>query len=63
LFMIYALVLFVKKSEVKAFVVYKKYWWVVWGIVLAYKLWNEWYLHLANIDLSIMIFGIDGRSL
>lgn len=60
LMLIYVLILFRKKSEEKAYAVYKKHRILIWTIVLAYKLWNEWYLHLANIDLSLLIFGFNG---
>ena len=60
LVMIYALLLFKKKSESKAYETYKKHFKLIWGIILAYKIWNEWYLHFANIDLSLLIFGISG---
>jgi len=63
LMMIYALILFVQKDETKAYKVYKKYFFLIWGIIIVYKVWNEWYLHFANIDLSTIFFGIDGASL
>lgn len=56
----YALILVIKKDEDKAYKTYKKYFFLVWLIVIAYKLWNEWYLHFANIDLSTIFFGING---
>ena len=60
LMMAYALILFKQKSEEKAYQTYKKHFFLVWGIVVAYKIWNEWYLHLANIDLSLLFFGFTG---
>lgn len=60
LMMIYALILFKQKSEKKAYVTYKKYLILIWAIVLVYKVWNEWYLHFANIDLSLLLFGFTG---
>lgn len=60
LIMIYALILFRKKSESKAYEVYKKHFLLIWTIIIVYKLWNEWYLHFANIDLSLLFFGFTG---
>ena len=62
LLLIYTLLIFKNKSEDKAYKTYKKHWKIVWGIVLAYKIWNEWYLHFANIDLSLLFFGFTGGS-
>ncbi|QQS44308.1 hypothetical protein IPM65_01775 [Candidatus Roizmanbacteria bacterium] len=63
LMMIYALILLFQKDESKAYRVYKKYFFLIWAIIIAYKVWNEWYLHFANIDLSTMFFGIDGANI
>lgn len=60
LMMAYVLLLLVKKSEAGAYATYKKHLFLVWTIVIAYKLWNEWYLHFANIDLSKLFFGYTG---
>lgn len=60
LVMIYSLILFKQGTEKKAFIVYKKHFKLIWAIVLGYKLWNEWYLHFANIDLSLFLFGFTG---
>lgn len=61
LVMAYALLLLLNKgNEERAYQAYRKYFFLVWGIVIAYKLWNEWYLHYANIDLSTFFFGITG---
>ncbi len=60
LVMIYALLIFKNKSEEKAYALYKKYFVLIWTIILAYKIWNEWYLHFANIDLSTIFFGFNG---
>ena len=60
LMMIYALILFKQKDEKKAYLTYKKHVILVWAIVLIYKIWNEWYLHFANIDLSLLFFGFSG---
>lgn len=60
LMMIYALILFKQKDEKVAFLTYKKYLILIWAIVLIYKIWNEWYLHFANIDLSLFFFGFTG---
>lgn len=60
LMMVYALILFRQKDEKKAYLTYKKYIILVWAIVLIYKIWNEWYLHFANFDLSLLLFGFTG---
>jgi hypothetical protein len=60
LVMIYTLLIFKQKSEEKAYLTYKKYFILIWGIIIAYKVWNEWYLHFANIDLSTIFFGFNG---
>lgn len=60
LLLIYTLLVFKSKSEEKAYALYQKYIFIIWGIILAYKIWNEWYLHFANIDLSLLFFGVTG---
>lgn len=60
LMMVYTLLMFKNRSEEKAYLFYKKHIILIWTIILAYKLWNEWYLHFANIDLSTLFFGING---
>jgi hypothetical protein len=62
LLMIYTFLLLKLKDEDKAFYSYKKNIILIWIIVLAYKIWNEWYLHVANIDLSTIFFGFNGGS-
>lgn len=60
LMMIYVLILLKQKSDQKAYATYKKYFFLIWAIILGYKIWNEWYLHFANIDLSLLLFGFTG---
>ena len=60
LVMIYALLLLKQGTEEKTFLIYKKHFKLIWVIILGYKLWNEWYLHFANIDLSLFFFGFTG---
>ena len=60
LFMAYSLILFRQKSEEKTYVTYKKHFFLIWAIIIIYKIWNEWYLHFANIDLSLFFFGVTG---
>ena len=60
LMLIYTLLVFRNKSESKAFKSYKRHLKLIWIIILGYKLWNEWYLHFANIDLSKILFGFTG---
>lgn len=61
LVMIYSLLLFKNKGDEKrTYKSYKKHLIFIWTIIIVYKIWNEWYLHFANIDLSTMFFGITG---
>lgn len=62
LLLIYTIFLFKFKSDEKAYAFYRKHIILVWIIVLCYKIWNEWYLHYANIDLSTLFFGINGGN-
>lgn len=60
LVMAYSLIIFKQGAETKAFQTYKRHLKLIWIIVIGYKLWNEWYLHYANIDLSLFFFGFTG---
>lgn len=60
LVMAYALLIFKKGSELGAYQSYRRHLVLIWAIILIYKVWNEWYLHLANIDLSTLFFGFTG---
>lgn len=61
LVMAYSILLFKNKwDDEKAFKSYKKHFILIWIIILGYKIWNEWYLHFANIDLSTIFFGVTG---
>lgn len=60
LVMAYSLIIFKQKTEAEAFQTYKRHFKLIWAIVIGYKLWNEWYLHFANIDLSQLFFGFTG---
>ena len=60
LLMAYTLILLFKKSDEETYKTYRRHIVLVWVMVIAYKVWNEWYLHLANIDLSTFFFGING---
>ena len=61
LVMAYTLLIFLKKGSLtKAHASYQKHFKLVWAIIIGYKLWNEWYLHWANIDLSMLFFGFTG---
>lgn len=50
LFMIYAFLLW--KYKDKAFAVYKKHILPIWIIIISYKMWNEYNIHIARTDLS-----------
>lgn len=60
LMMIYTLLLMRLKSEKKVYKIYKQHIILIWMIIIGYKVWNEWYLHYANIDLSLLFFGFTG---
>lgn len=60
LMLIYVLIILKQKSEEKAYKIYKKYIWLWWGIILVYKIWEEWRIHVANFDLSLFLFGVTG---
>ncbi len=60
LLLIYVLLVFKHKNEKTAYLTYRKHLIPIWAIVIGYKLWNEWYLHFANIDLSTILFGFNG---
>lgn len=63
LVMIYSFLIFKSKGKLDlAHKIYKKNFFLIWGIIIGYKVWNEWYLHFANIDLSTFFFGIDGST-
>ena len=62
LVMVYTLLLFRLKSEKKVYQTYRKHIVLIWVIVIGYKVWNEWYLHYANIDLSLLFFGVTGGN-
>ena len=62
LLLIYTLLIFKTKSETKAYQLYQKHKILIWSIVIIYKVVNEWYLHIANIDLSSLFFGFNGGS-
>ena len=49
-----------KGSEEQAYASYRKHLGLIWAPIIAYKLWNEWSLHAANIDLSSRVFGFTG---
>lgn len=62
LIMSYTLLLVRLKSEENAYAFYRKHLIVMWTIIVLYKLWNEYMLHFANIDLSAFLFGINGNK-
>jgi hypothetical protein len=51
-----------KGSEERAYAAYRNHLGLIWTLIIAYKLWNEWYLHYANIDLSSRVFGFTGGT-
>jgi len=55
LFMIYSFLCF--RDERTAHQRYRQRWLLIWSIVVVYKMWNEWNIHIARIDLSELLFG------
>ncbi len=62
LLLIYVLLIVKTKSESKAYTLYQKHRTFIWIAVIFYKVVNEWYLHIANIDLSSIFFGFNGGN-
>jgi hypothetical protein len=59
----YTLLLYRHKGrEPRAYAAYRQHRGHIWIAIIAYKLWNEWSLHAANIDLSERIFGFTGGA-
>ena len=59
----YTLLLFRHKGrEPQAYVAYRRHRGPIWIAIIAYKVWNEWCLHSANIDLSERVFGFTGGA-
>ena len=56
LFMIYSLLLF--REQASAGDRYRRHRVAIWLLIVAYKMWNEWNIHVARIDLSEAILGI-----
>jgi len=53
LFLIYATIFFFKKaSEPRAYDFYLKHKWTIWIFVVLYKMQDEYFTHIANIDRS-----------
>ncbi len=48
--------------EAQAYAAYRQYRGPIWIAIIAYKLWNEWSLHVANTDLSQRVFGFTGGA-
>lgn len=47
-------------SEDGAYTTYRRHLGLIWALIVTYKVWNEWYLHYANIDLSERLLGFTG---
>ena len=58
LFLVYATILFFKRSEAPAF--FARYAIVIWVFVVAYKLQDEFITHVANVDRSELIAKLFG---
>lgn len=59
LFMVYSFIVFKQKDDDKGFLWYRKHIVPLWIGIIAYKMWNEWNIHVARIDLSQFFFGFN----
>ncbi len=59
--LVYTFLMWRAKGESGAYGMYQKHKIPIWVGIIAYKMWNEWYLHFANIDLSTLLFGVSGN--
>jgi hypothetical protein len=57
-FMVYSFIMWKFKAEGHAR--YLQHRFLVWGIIVPYKMWNEWNTHIANIELSDVFFDLPG---
>lgn len=55
--LIYSFLLFRYKTEERAYLIYKKHFSFIWISVFVFQFWNEWYLHIAHIDLTQTLLG------
>ncbi len=55
LFIIYSFLMY--RYGTKAHEKYKKYFLLIWIFIVAFKMWNEYNVHLGHIDLSEKYFG------
>ena len=39
---------------------YLRHRFLIWGVIVPYKMWNEWNTHIANIELSDVFFNLPG---
>ena len=63
LVLVYTFLLFSNHgSEERAYAAYRRHLGLIWILIIAYKVWNEWSLHYANIDLSSLLFGFTGGA-
>lgn len=57
LFILFSALVFVDRKM--AYERYKKYILSIWILIILYKMWNEYNLHVGHIDLSEKYFGIN----
>jgi hypothetical protein len=64
LVMTYTLLLaFSKGQESRAYATYRQHRGLIWSAIIVLKVWNEWVLHVANIDLSERLLGFTGGGI
>lgn len=59
---VYVTLMYFLKSEEAAYRFYRKYLVIIWILIVIYKMAGEWTLHYANIDLSLLFFGLNGNK-
>lgn len=61
LLLVYVSLFFWNKSLEKAHAVYMQYLQAIWLVIIVGKVINEWQLHVAQISISMLLFGFSGH--
>lgn len=59
MFMMYSLLLYRAATEARAYATYTRHKGVIWLLIVVYKMWNEYNIHVAQNDLSQQFFGFN----
>lgn len=57
LFLIYSFLIYKYKN--KGHIIYKNKLYIIWSLIIVFKMWNEWSLHVSRNDLSTSLFGFN----